>query len=190
MTVIAALEVDADEKTGKPAGVWVCCDACIGGEDWVDKLDRPKWSRHGPILVATSGDTRTGQVVESVRPKRRRKSEADDQAYLIRALLEPAAKMVKDLVVESEASDVGDKKERDFNALLVYRGCVYLVDLSFGIHRSAYRYNAIGAGAQAALGSLASTEGDPCKRIEKAVDAACRHCPSVKGRFPALFVPA
>lgn len=174
MTAIAALETDT--------GVWICSDKFVGGDDWADNLAKPKWTVSKNLVVAASGPMRAGQLVELLRLTAKHKAKEPDDIYLMRAFAEPAR------VAVTEA-EIPEKDLEEFNALLIFSGKIYLLDSEFTIHTSSCRYNAIGSGAKYCMGSLFSTTGDPKARVEKAVDAAAEHHPSVRGRFPALFVP-
>ncbi len=174
MTAIAAIETDE--------GVWICSDAFIGGDDWADTLAKPKWTCSKGLVVATSGSMRVGQLVERVYLTGRRKVGESEEVYLMRAFADPA----RAACVEAE---IPKADLEGFNALVVYQGKIYLIDSDFSVQRSSCRYNAIGAGSAHCMGSLFSTFGDPCKRLETAIESAAKHHPAVKGRFPAMFIP-
>jgi hypothetical protein len=116
-------------------------------------------------------------------PWRARRRREDDFAYLAEAVVESIRRVHKAADV---ASDTGG-----FSALVVYRGRVYVCCDGYGLVRSVHGYAAIGAGGLVASGSLASTDAlPPGARIQRALDAAARHCNHVAPPFHVTHVPA
>jgi hypothetical protein len=70
--------------------------------------------------------------------------------------------------------------------LVGYRGALYCIDDDYSVGRSALGYEAIGCGDHFALGSLASTSGDPEARVQMALYSAALHSTSVCEPFTVL----
>ena len=70
--------------------------------------------------------------------------------------------------------------------LVGYRGALYCIDEDYHVGRSALGYEAIGCGDHFALGSLASTSGNPKARVQMALYSAALHSTSVCEPFTVL----
>jgi ATP-dependent protease HslVU (ClpYQ) peptidase subunit len=158
MTIVAALEHDD--------AVWIACDSIVSSGDTVDALGSPKWRRRGDVIVAWCGDVSTAQAIETAH-RRQRAPGVDVLAYVYRVAAQTRRTIRARRVAYSEVS-----------LLVAVAGRVWSVDGNGAVMRSEWGYAAIGSGAELALGSLASTSGDPSARVVAAVRAACRHSSS------------
>jgi ATP-dependent protease HslVU (ClpYQ) peptidase subunit len=163
MTVVAALE---EGRTVHLAG-----DSFAGSDVERDVVDRPKWFFTHGMTVAYAGSYAVAQMVEhSVAWRALRRGEKE-LSYLV----EMAG------LCRRACEKVGLKEGPSL--LVALRGRVYVVQEDWSVIRSAHGYAAIGSGAPYALGSLASTEGDPSNRLTSALEAAERHCTLVGRPF-------
>lgn len=164
MSVVIALE--------SPSGVVVGCDSWFGNEDTSDSLDREKWFTVGEVLVCWVGDARVPHAAEHAGWRHRRRR-GEGAHSLVRRL----AERLRALHLKRRVAVA----ETDY--MFVCDGRVWLGDSYAVVTHSRHGYSAIGAGADFALGSLASTEGDPELRVQWALLAAERHSPKVAAPF-------
>jgi len=83
-------------------------------------------------------------------------------------------------------SKIDDGEESGGSFLVGYRGRLYAIDSDFHVGHAACGYEAIGCGAELALGSIASTTGRPDTRVRFALAVAARHSAGVCPPFTIL----
>lgn len=156
---------------------WIAADSFGGGDDWCDLCAASKIQPFGPGLAAFAGTLELSQWMQTQKLSNLRKRESV-QTWLVREcnkLRERAQKAGLDIDPKSETSNV---------MLVAIRGEAWFIQPDFTIHRSAHGYAAFGSGMAYALGSLATTDHmEPAQRINAAMKAAERHCPSVRSPF-------
>lgn len=157
MTVVAAIEHDG--------AAYVACDSSITADDARETSAEPKWWLHHGVLVAYAGDLRAAMVARDAH--RRQRAPSVDALSYVERLHERTRKAFKRERIDNDAVDL----------LVALRGRVYVVS-GGTVTRSEYGYCAIGGGAEYALGSLATSSGDPVERVRAAVVAAIRHSAS------------
>lgn len=170
MTLVCAVEFQG--------GTVVACDSYNGSDELRDVMDRPKWVRNGPVLIACSGSQRAMQVAQYATKFRYPKKGEEDLAYLIDAVAEP----IREAIDDADAAD----GECGLGSIVVFRGRAYLIDEAFGVTRSSYGYCAIGAGACYALALLGYTgtlKMDAKTRALTALEWVERHCSLVSRPF-------
>ncbi|HEX8177865.1 MAG TPA: hypothetical protein VF543_22440 [Pyrinomonadaceae bacterium] len=80
--------------------------------------------------------------------------------------------------------DFGQQEGFDGNMLVGVRGNLYLIDAQFAAIRNLEGFNAVGSGAEVALGALHVTKNmKPEMRVRLAMEAAERWTDSVRGPF-------
>lgn len=168
MTVVVAIESEG--------AVHVACDASITAGDSRETSAEPKWWQHHGVLVAYAGDLRAAMIARDTH-RRQRPPTVDSLAYVER-LRERTRRAFKRERIAADA----------VHLLVALRGRAYVV-ASGVVTRSEYGYCAIGTGAEYALGSLATSSGDPALRVRAAVDAAIRHSASCGGPVRTVEVP-
>lgn len=158
---------------------WMGADTFSGGDDWADLMVGSKIQSfaNGSALLSCAGTIALPQWLSTQDvPGPKRKESV--QEWLIRTCQKLRVNAVADGI------NVDPKSEDSSVILLACRGEAWFVQSDFTIHRSRYGYAAFGSSMGYALGSLASTEHlPPRERIEMAMRAAERHCPTVRGPF-------
>lgn len=165
MTVIVAIE--------NGHGAWIACDSHVGDGSYSERMTRPKWTERGRLLIATCGPVQAGNIIEDCAPSRQPRSGETFEHFLTHAWAVPLRLKLEKLKLLTTMKD-------EFDALILYRGRVFRVDDHLGVYSVSGGYTAIGAGRDFALGSLASTSGDPRRRCDIAVMAAVAHSPIVR----------
>ncbi|HNR57413.1 MAG TPA: hypothetical protein PKJ51_03050 [Methanothrix sp.] len=131
-------------------------------------------------LVGVAGDGRVGDVVlratfGPVNP---------DPETTIREEFIPAVRAA--LSVNGALMRFEDGQDRGASTLVGHRGRLFIVSDNFGVEVVTDGCAAIGSARQIALGSLASTAGDPEQRILMALKAAEKYHVDVMGPFDIL----
>lgn len=118
------------------------------------------------------------------------RSGVDEMTYMVvdfvdavRSTLQKKGTLKKELGVELH----------DSHLLVGYRGRLYCVEEDFQVYRVTEPWQAIGSGADLALGSLHSTAGSlqsPCARIRMALEAAAAYNCAVRPPFHVVTLPA
>lgn len=170
MTVVAALVHDHH--------VWMGGDsAAVDGDDLTIHA-RPKvWERDG-ILFGYCESFRLGQLLE-YRLRLPEQRCADDLEYLATVFVDEIRKVIHKGGLKS------DEETLPGSLLIGYRGGLYGIESDLAVI-AIDTYAAVGCGAPYALGSLASTSGDPHQRLAAALAAADRHCIGVARPFTII----
>lgn len=177
MTAVLAIE--------HPEGVLIACDSFVG-DDWADRIDRPKWfSLSRNLTLGWAGVLHGPLVVQAkLRYQRRRRNE-EDVRYLYRTIAQPLHKILAESGIKADDEDNG------VCFLIVYDGRVYSVLDNGAVLRSHHGYMVIGEGEELALGALCATEDmPPRERAERALRAAVRHNRYIQEPFFFQDLPA
>ena len=175
MTCIVGLEHD---------GVVTIGGDCAAVED--SRLTRyvePKVFHLGDYLIGFCDSFRMGQLLQH-RLKPPKQLVEDDFAHMCTTFVDAVRKcLYQGGFAKSGDDDAGGV------FLIGYSGRLYSCDTDLHIGRSMLGYEAIGCGDAFALGSLASTSGDPQARVQMALYAAALHSTSVSEPFTVLTSP-
>lgn len=142
----------------------------------------PKVFEVGPYLIGFTDSFRMGQVLRYRLTVPEQSPKVDDFEHLVTVFVEAVRECFKDAGIARD--DDGEESGGTF--LVGYRGRLYCVDSDYQIGRSSIGYDAIGCGAEFALGSLASTSGSPVRRVRRSLKAAELHSSGVCGPFTVL----
>ncbi len=160
-------------------------DTCGASYSHRAHMGSPKVFTRGDIAFGVAGCFRFMQLLHHVLPIPDRDPRCTDMEYLAgplafsigRCLSDNGALRKKDEVAESEGQ-----------ALIGYRGHLYLMLNSLAIIEQHDGIAAIGSGGDYALGALAVLGGSPAARLTKALSAAAVLCPGVLAPFHAVTV--
>lgn len=163
--------------------VWIGADSAASTDDLI-ATRTPKVFRLGELLVGFAGGYRAAQVLRfgiELPEHDPRLSSVEWLSTIFVDALRSAHR--RSGVMRSEAG-------LDLNTtafLIGYRGGLYDLDGEYAVTEVS-DYAAIGDGAAVALGSLATTPRilKPVRRLELALAASEKHCPSVRGPFLIL----
>lgn len=166
--------------------IWMGGDAALTETDSSRLMvtANPKVFRHGNFLMGFCGLTRMGRVLQYsfTPPKHLRRVRVDQ--YMNTTFVDALRKAFMDAGVATKH----DNEETIPADLLVgYRGRLFLIDPSYAVVESSRPYDAIGCGAQVALGALHVTQKSPPRaRVISALKAAQEHDSAVRGPFEVL----
>lgn len=174
MTCIVGLEHDG--------GVTIGGDSAAAADDLVDVVTAPKVFRVGEYLIGYCESFRMGQLL-AYRLRVPEQKYADDLEHLSTVFVDRVREVLHKGGVakstESEETNVG-------SFLLGYRGHLYSVESDYAVLRSVRGYQAVGCGADLAIGSIASTTGPAEKRVRFALGIAATHSGPVLPPFTVL----
>jgi hypothetical protein len=160
-------------------------DSASSNEGHIDIDVSPKVFKRGELIIGGSGIGRVGQLVQHVFEAPAPGPDQDVMDYLVRDFVRALGRFLK---AEDEDLIGGDKDDFcQWYLLLGLRGRLFNICSHLEVGECAVGYDAIGSGANYALGSLATTEGqDPAARVGAALRAAERHDNGVAGPFAIL----
>lgn len=154
--------------------VWMGADSAATDPRGTQVIRRePKVFKLGDAVVGVAGSFRAAQVIRYSAPPVEK--HRDMHRYLCTEWIESLREAMGEAVAESET-------ETFEGALLIgISGAVWQVEADYHVGRSVQTFDAVGSGAQVALGSLLSTKGlEPDKRVKLALEAAEAFCASVR----------
>ena len=163
--------------------VWMGGDSATTYSDATRRSDGDtKVKLIGDMLIGCAGSARSSQIIHYSFKPPKHPQRVSPLAYISGPWMKQLQKSIKDQWAEFYAH------EGDFEFLIGYRGQLFLVDGHFGVSNTRRSYDAIGCGANLALGSMYSTEGlsDPEKRITIALSAASEFSAAVSPPFVIL----
>lgn len=174
MTCIVGLEHDGLVTIGG--------DAAAVEESRLTRYVEPKVFTVGEYLIGFCDSFRMGQLLQYRLKVPRQVAGVDDMTHLCTVFIDAVRKCFHQggFAKTTEGEDAGGV------FLVGYRGALYCVDEDYHLGRSMLGYEAIGVGDHFALGSLASTAGDPQARVHMALHAAALHSTSVAEPFTVL----
>lgn len=143
---------------------------------------------NGEFLMGFTSSYRMGQLLRySFKPPTRSKDVEDDMEYLVAhfipALIDAYRK--GQYLMKKDDAAVGG------TFLMGYRGILYQIESDFQVGISVLQYDAVGCGADLALGAmhvLKDMNMDPEEKIKTALQAATVHSAGVGGNFEVLSI--
>jgi len=129
----------------------------------------PKLFRNGPFLIAYTTSFRMGQLLQYELEVAKPPDGLDDRGYLVTHFAEGARKLFK----ERGFSKVESNNEKGGLFLVGYRGVLYSIHSDFQVAETSEGLDAIGSGAEYALGAMKALQKlPPAQRIRKALAVA------------------
>lgn len=164
--------------------VWIGGDSAAVGNNTIQVIDEEKVFQNGDVIVGYTTSFRMGQILQNHwSPPARLEGQHPDH-YVKTTLIES----IRDVLKSKGYAEVSSNQESGGKFLLGYKGTLYRVDNDYQVIKMRDKMTAVGSGEEFALGSLASTEGEPTERIEKALRAASRFNPYVREPFNVVCV--
>lgn len=153
--------------------------AGVGGWDMTVRKDRKVFVNDGFIMGFTTS-FRMGQLLAySLKPPH-----PDRNTDLMRFMTVDFVNAVRECLKSGGWATKTNENESGGVFLVGYRGRLFRIDCDYHVEESIYEFNAVGCGANFALGSLhATATADPRKRIEQALRIAERCSAGVRGPF-------
>lgn len=167
MTCIVGVEHDG--------GVTIGADSAAVGEMRITPRHDPKVFRVGPYLIGFTESFRMGQLLRFSLDVPEQTSTVSDFEHLCTVFVDSVRQCFREGGIARD--DHGEESGGVF--LIGYRGALYCVDEDYHVGRSLLGYEAIGCGADFALGSMATSTGAPRRRIARALEAATLHSAGV-----------
>lgn len=158
MTCVVGL---VDKKT-----VYIGADsASVSG--WTSRITSlPKVFRRGPFLIGYTTSFRMGQLLEHALEVPAQGAETNDRRYLVTVF----AETVRSLLKERGVAKIEANTESGGQFLVGYRGHLYSVQSDFQVNEMADGFDAVGSGAEYALGALAALRTmKPMPRLKRAL---------------------
>ena len=143
--------------------------AAVSG--WTRRETRlPKVFRRGPFLIGYTTSFRMGQLLEHHLVVPQQNGEESEMEFMVKRFVEA----VRPLLKEKGFTKIESNTEHGGQFLVGYRGHLYTVDSDFQVGEMADRFDAIGSGAEFALGALKALERlPPVARVKHALRIAC-----------------
>lgn len=161
--------------------IWMGGDSASVCGERIQREALPKVYRRGEYLIGGAGDARIGDLLHyAFKPPTLPKHNLD--RFMATRFIPALQKCFEKFSYPPADTENGDAFEG--NILIGARGHLYNVDGLFAVGRVAEGFDAIGTGADLALGALyASANLRPQERLEVALSAAANFCQSVRPPF-------
>jgi ATP-dependent protease HslVU (ClpYQ) peptidase subunit len=172
MTCIVGLIDNGDVYLGGDA-------AGVAGLDVTVRADR-KVVRNGEFLFGFTTSFRMGQLLGFRLQPPVRQPDADIFQFMVVDFIDAVRACLKDGGYAQRVNDI----ESGGNFLVAYQGRLFQIGSDYQVGEVPHGFDAVGCGANFALGSLASTEGmEPHARVLKALEVAEEFSGGVRGPF-------
>lgn len=150
-------------------------------QGWTRRTSRvAKVFRRGPFLIGYTTSFRMGQLLQHHLDVPPQEAGTDDVAYLVTHFIEKARALFKD----KGFTKVESNTEKGGQFLVGYRGRLYTVESDFQVGEHEDGYDAIGSGAEFALGAMAALPRlAPRPRLARALEIAAHFNMGVSGPF-------
>jgi len=145
-------------------------DAAAVEDTRITRYTEPKVFTVGEYLIGYCDSFRMGQLLQ-YRLKVPKQMVDDDMSHMCTVFVDACRKLFH----QGGFAKSSDNEDSGGVFLVGYRGALYCIDEDYHVGRS-----------MLALGSLASTQGDPAARVEMALRAAALHSTSVCEPFTVL----
>jgi ATP-dependent protease HslVU (ClpYQ) peptidase subunit len=159
--------------------------AAVAG--WTRRQTRlHKVFRRGPFLIGYTTSFRMGQLLEHHLEVGVRQQGQDEMAFMVTEFVESARKLLR----ERGFAKVESNNESGGQFLVGYRGRLFAIESDFQVSELADDYNAIGGGAEYALGAMrALGRLNPRARIRRALEVAAHFNMGVCAPFVIKTLP-
>lgn len=164
----------------------------IGGDSasvagWTNRVTRlPKVFRRGPFLIGYTTSFRMGQLLQhalTVPPQK----DGDDMRFMVMTFVES----VRALLKERGVAKIEANAESGGQFLVGYRRRLYSVQQDFQVNEMSDGFDAVGSGAEYALGAMAAMRGTktlgPAAKVRRALEVSAHFNMAVS---PPYFVRA
>lgn len=139
----------------------------------------PKVHKLGSVLIGYSGSYRASQLLSHSLAFPARPAKMKVEKFMVTLVADAVRECLK-------AGSIEKIDAHGAQVLIGYQGRIFNLYDDYQVEEIAEGYNAIGSGADVAMGVLyatASTKKSPIERIEFALQAAERFCNSVRAPF-------
>ena len=130
---------------------------------------QPKVFRNGPFLIGYTTSFRMGQLLEHQLAVPESPEGASDMSYMVNQFVEAVRKLLK----ERGFAKVEANAESGGQFLVGFHDHLYSIGSDFQVGELAEGYDAVGSGADFALGAMAALDRlAPARRIRRALEIA------------------
>ena len=134
----------------------------------------------GPFVMGITDSFRMGNLLRYKLSPDEQSSTQTDHEFMCTTFVDAVRVCLKD----GGYTTVTNGVEQGGTFLVGYRGQLYSIQPDFQVGMSASPFDAVGCGADIALGAMSAiTVNDPTARIEQTLAIAERHCAGVRGPF-------
>jgi ATP-dependent protease HslVU (ClpYQ) peptidase subunit len=158
----------------------------VGGDSasvqgWTSRITRlPKVFRKGPFLIGYTTSFRMGQLLQYGLELRAQRDEEDVMKYMVTEV----AERVRALLKERGVAKVEANAESGGQFLIGYRSRLFSVQQDFQVNEMDDGYDAVGSGAEYALGAIrAMSRAAPVARLKRALEISAHFNMGVSGPF-------
>jgi ATP-dependent protease HslVU (ClpYQ) peptidase subunit len=158
----------------------------IGGDSasvqgWTSRVTKiPKVFRRGPFLMGYTTSFRMGQLLQYGLEFRAQRDDEDEMKYLVTEV----AERVRLLLKERGMAKIESNTESGGQFLVGYRARLFSVQQDFQVNEMADGYDAVGSGAEYALGAIrAMAREQPVPRLKRALEISAHFNMGVSGPF-------
>lgn len=147
----------------------------IGGDSasvqgWTSRITRlPKVFRTGPFLIGYTTSFRMGQLLQYGLTVRARRPDEAEMDFMVTEF----AERVRLLLKERGVAKVESNAESGGQFLVGYAGRLFSVQQDFQVNEMADGYDAVGSGAELALGAMRALDRTaPAARVRRALEVS------------------
>jgi ATP-dependent protease HslVU (ClpYQ) peptidase subunit len=125
--------------------------------------------RRGPFLIGYTTSFRMGQLLEHQLDVPPQTEDQSEMAFMVGVFVESTRRLLK----ERGFAKIEANSESGGQFLVGYRGKLYSIESDFQVGEMSDGFDAIGSGAEVALGAMKALEGlKPAPRIRRALEIA------------------
>jgi ATP-dependent protease HslVU (ClpYQ) peptidase subunit len=157
--------------------------AGVGGLSLTVRAD-PKVFIKGEFIMGFTSSFRMGELLQYKLPIPLRPQEVDIYEYMVTSFVDA----VRDCLKNGGYARKDKEAEEAGTFLVGYRGRLFCIESDYQVRESTFPYDAVGCGADIALGAMFSTEGMPENRILNALEAAEQFSAGVRRPFKVLKI--
>jgi len=166
--------------------VYIGADSASIAEDSYDVVRDPKVFLKNGWAVAHAGYWRLGDLLQY---RLRLPKVPDNPADIVKTVKLDVVDELKKMIVENDIPMIEKDEPIDWFILIGAKGQLYLIDRSLHVERSKCKHNAIGTGAQYALGALDALDDSGLtahQRMTTAFEITARRCTAIRGPYPIV----
>jgi ATP-dependent protease HslVU (ClpYQ) peptidase subunit len=142
--------------------------------------DVPKVFRRGRFLIGYTTSFRMGQLLEHYLVVPPQHSDESDSHYMVTKFVEAVRKLLK----EKGFTKIEANSEKGGQFLVGYNGTLYSIQSDFQVGQTSEGLDAVGSGAEFALGAMkALSKLSPSRRVKRALEISAHFNMGVCGPF-------
>lgn len=162
--------------------VWIGGDSAgVGGLKIRTRADE-KVFKNGEMLFGYTSSFRLGQLLRYSLEIPEQSKKKDDYEYMCTDFIDAVSEMLK----KKNYAEISDNKMKIGFFLVGYKGNLYEIESDLQVAKPTLNYEAVGCGADIAMGALHSLNSfkmKPKERITKALQAAAEFSTGVRSPF-------